>query len=332
MRLAAYPRFPLVTGPTPLQRARRLEQALGAESPRIYIKRDDLTGLAYGGNKARKLEYLVADALAQRATVLVSEGATQSNHARTTAAAAVLAGLKCVLILDARNGAEEQGNLLLDRLMGADVRIVAGKDERITAMAAIADELRDAGESPYVIPTGGSVPLGSLGYVRATLELNVQLLEIGETPSRVYFPTGSQGTLAGLVAGARLFSSSWTPFAVAVEATEREIRDDAVPHVDGTLDLLEASHRAIAPEEICIDAGFVGQGYGIPTEAGLEAIHLLARNEAVFLDPVYTGKAMSALIAHVRSGAFSPEESIVFLHTGGTPSLFVHRDLLLEGL
>lgn len=331
MRLAAYPRFPLVTGPTPLQRAERLERALGPESPRIYIKRDDLTGLAYGGNKARKLEYLVADALAHRATVLVTEGVTQSNHARMTAAAAVLAGLKCVLILDARNGAEDQGNLLLDRMMNAEIRIVPGPQERIEAMAGIADDLREAGESPYIIPTGGSVPLGSLGYVRATLELDSQLLEIGETPRRLYFPTGSQGTLAGLVAGAKLFSSAWTPFAVAVEGNEREIREDAVPHVEGTLDLLR-SNVTVAAEEICIEAGFAGAGYGIPTREGLEAIHLLARTETIFLDPVYTGKAMSALIAHVRSGSFSPEESIVFLHTGGTPSLFVHRDLLIESL
>ena len=332
MRLAAYPRFPLVTGSTPLQRAERLERALGPDAPRIYIKRDDLTGLAYGGNKARKLEYLVADALSHRATVLVTEGVTQSNHARMTAAAALLAGLKCVLILDARNGAEEQGNLLLDRLMGAEVRIVPGRQERIDAMASIADELRDAGESPYVVPTGGSVPLGSLGYVRAAHELDTQLLEIGEAPNRLYYPTGSQGTLAGLVAGARLFSSSWAPWAIAVEGTEQEIRDDAVPHVAGTLELLGAGHQAVAPDDICIDAGFAGDGYGIPTEAGLEAIHLLARTEAIFLDPVYTGKAMSALIAHIRAGAFSPDESVVFLHTGGTPSLFVHRDLLLEGL
>lgn len=331
MRLAAFPRFPLVTGSTPLQRAERLERALGPDSPRIYIKRDDLTGLAYGGNKARKLEYLVADALAHRATVLVTEGVTQSNHARMTAAAAVLAGLKCVLILDARNGAEEQGNLLLDRMMGAEIRIVPGQQERIDAMASIASELREAGESPYIIPTGGSVPLGSLGYVRATMELDGQLLELGEAPGRLYFPTGSQGTLAGLVAGAKLFNSSWRPMAIAVEGTEREIREDAVPHVQGTFEMLQ-SRETVAPDDICIDAGFSGAGYGIPTKEGVEAIHLLARTETIFLDPVYTGKAMSALIAHVRSGSFSPEESVVFLHTGGTPSLFVHRDLLIEGL
>jgi D-cysteine desulfhydrase family pyridoxal phosphate-dependent enzyme len=329
MRLAAFPRFPLLSGPTPLQRAERLERALGPESPRIYIKRDDLTNLAYGGNKARKLEYLVADALAKGATVLVTEGVTQSNHARMTAAAAVLAGLKCVLILDDRNGVDDQGNLLLDRLMGAEVRVVSGREGRRAAMETIGDELRAAGEVPYVVPTGGSVPLGSLGYVRAAYELQSQLFDIEETPARVYFPNGSSGTFAGMVAGAKVFNVAWDPIAVSVEGEEAEMRRDAYPQVVGTLELLGTPVTA-KPEDLHIAHGFQGAGYGIPTEAGIEAIHLLARTEAIFLDPVYTGKAMSALLSHVRNGQFSPDESIVFIHTGGTPSVFVHRDLLLQ--
>ena len=331
MRLASFPRFPLLSGPTPLQRAERLERALGPQSPRIYIKRDDLTGLAYGGNKARKLEYLVADALGQNATVLVTEGVVQSNHARMTAAAAVLAGLKSYLILDARNGQDEQGNLLLNRLMGAECGIVPTAEERIVGRTAVPAMLRERGERPYFIPTGGSNALGSLGDVRATHELDAQLLELGVEPESVYFPTGSQGTLAGLVVGAKLLGSSWTPLAVGVEGDEQELRADAAPLVNKTLELVEAG-VSIAPEEIAIEGNFSGAGYGIPTEAGLEAIHLLARTEAIFLDPVYTGKAMSALIAHVREERYTPAQSIVFIHTGGTPSLFVHRDLLLESL
>lgn len=331
MRLASYPRFPLVNEPTPLQRAERLEQALGPNSPRIYIKRDDLTGLAYGGNKARKLEYLVADALEQGATVLVTEGATQSNHARMTAAAAVLAGLKCVLILDARNGAIEDGNLLLDRMMGADVRIFPTGEERKAAMQSIGDELRAQGETPYVVPTGGSVPMGSLGYVRATVELESQLLDLGEVPSRVYFPNGSEGTLAGIVAGAKVLGVSWQPLPVAVEGSAQAMVNAAMPIIEGTLELL-GSGRSVDPAEITIEDRFTGAGYGIPTDEGMEAINLLARNEAIFLDPVYTGKAMSALIAHIREAVFSPDESVVFIHTGGTPSLFVHRELILSRL
>ena len=330
MRIASFPRFQLVTGITPLQRAARLEAALGTGSPRIYIKRDDLTGLAYGGNKARKLEYLVADAIAQNATVLVTEGAVQSNHARMTAAAAVLAGLKSYLILDARNGQEEQGNLLLDRLMGAECGICATVEERIEARTAVPEMLRARGERPYVIPTGGSNALGSLGYIRAARELDAQLTEIGEDPSSVYFPSGSQGTLAGMVVGARVFGSVWNPVGVAVSGDSRGMLDGATTLIEQTLALIESDLR-ITVEDNIVDGNFAGEAYGIPTEAGLEACHLLARTEAIFLDPVYTGKAMSALIAHVRAGRFSPDESIVFIHTGGTPSIFVHRDMLLAG-
>ncbi|HEX5498827.1 MAG TPA: pyridoxal-phosphate dependent enzyme, partial [Thermomicrobiales bacterium] len=193
MRLATLPRFPLCQLPTPLHRAERLEAALGPAAPRIYLKRDDLTGLAFGGNKGRKLEYLVADALARGATTLVTEGAAQSNHARMTAAAAAIAGLRCVLVLDARNGADLAGNLLLDRLFGAETRLVAGTSERRAEMARIGDELRAAGEVPAVIPTGGSVPLGAAAYVAATLELAQHLHDIGEAPRRLYVATGSQG-------------------------------------------------------------------------------------------------------------------------------------------
>ena len=203
MRLATLPRYPLATLPTPLQRARNLEKALGPLTPRIYLKRDDLTGLAFGGNKARKLEYLLADALANEATTLVTEGAVQSNHARITAAAAAIAGLRSVLVLDARHGSEVAGNLFLDHLLGAEVRIVSDKATRTALMASIGDELRAAGERPYVIPTGGSVPIGAAGYVAMVAELVAQLVSAGEAPSRLYFPTGSLGTQAGLVVGAR---------------------------------------------------------------------------------------------------------------------------------
>ena len=185
MRLATIPRYPMTTIPTPLTRARNLEVALGRRAPRIYLKRDDLTGLAFGGNKARKLEYLVADALAMGSTVLVTEGAVQSNHARMTAAAAAIAGLRAVLVLDARNGAVLAGNLLLDRLLGAEVRIVPDKEARVAEMQRIGDELEAAGERPYVIPTGGSVPLGAVAYVAMVQELLAQLLVVSEAPSRL---------------------------------------------------------------------------------------------------------------------------------------------------
>lgn len=323
--LEGFPRFPLAFLPTPLVRAPRLERALGPDAPEIWIKRDDMTGLAFGGNKTRKLEYLTGDALKSGATVLISEGAAQSNHARQTAAAAALAGLKCVLVLDTRRGSALTGNLLLDRLLGADVRLVGGSDERGTVMAEVVRELESAGEAPYLIPTGGSVPLGALGYVRCVHELSAQIDEIGIAPSRLYFPTGSQGTQAGLEAGAIVFDVGFEVRGVAVEATTAELRKEAVPITNETLALL-GSERVVTPEEISIDDRQVGEGYAIPTGGGMEAIGLLARTEAIILDPVYTGKAMAGLIADVRSGELTRDDRVVFLHTGGGPSVFANLE------
>jgi D-cysteine desulfhydrase family pyridoxal phosphate-dependent enzyme len=321
MRLATLPRYPLATLPTPLQRARNLEVALGPRCPRIYLKRDDLTGLGFGGNKARKLEYLLADALANDATILVTEGAVQSNHARITAAAAVIARLRSVLVLDARHGSDVAGNLLLDHLLGAQVRIVPDKAARSRLMASIGDELRAAGERPYVIPTGGSVPIGAAGYVAMVAELLAQLVTAGEDPSRLYFPTGSLGTQAGLVVGVRAFSAPFAVYGVAVEHPVEQLIADGVTLANGTAELLGISQRFSATD-ITIDGAFIGAAYGVPTEEGIEAIRLLARTEAVFLDPVYSGKAMAALISHARDGQLNPNEAVVFLHTGGGPSLF----------
>ena len=321
MWLATLPRFNLTTLPTPPQRARNLEVTLGPRSPRIYLMRDDLTGLAFGGNKARKLEYLLGDALSNQATVLVTEGAAQSNHARITAAAAAIAGLRSVLVLDARHGSEIAGNLLLDHLLRADVRIVPDKAARTALMASMGEELRVAGERPYVIPTGGSVPVGAAGYVAMVAELLAQLMSAGEAPSRLYFPTGSLGTQAGLVVGARAFSAPFVVYGVAVEHPVEQLVADGVALANDTADLLGIG-RQFTAADITIDGAFIGADYGVPTEEGTEAIRLLARTEAVFLDPVYSGKAMAALIGHVRSGALDPNEAVIFLHTGGGPSLF----------
>src|SRR5687768_15405814 len=265
MRLATLPRYPLATLPTPLQRARNLEAALGPRCPRIYLKRDDLTGLAFGGNKARKLEYLVADALANEATTLVTEGAVQSNHARITAAAATIAGLRSVLVLDARHGSEVAGNLLLDHLLGAEVRIVPDKVARTELMAAIGAELRAAGERPYLIPTGGSVPIGATGYVTMVAELLGQLVTAAEAPSRLYFATGSLGTQAGLVVGARAFSAPFAVYGVAVEHPVEQLIADGVALANGTAALLR-SDECFNATDISIDGAFIGADYGVPTE------------------------------------------------------------------
>ncbi len=331
MRLATLPRYHLAMLPTPLQRVRNLEAALGPRCPRIYLKRDDLTGLAFGGNKARKLEFLVAGALAQNATVLVTEGAVQSNHARLTAAAAAVAGLKAVLVLDARAGAVVAGNLLLDHLLGADVRIVHDKTARAAAMADLDAELRAAGERPYLIPTGGSVPLGALGYVAMVEELQDQLLAAREAPSRLFFASGSAGTHAGLAVGARAFAAPFRLQAISDGDPRAELASRAARLAAATADLLGFS-TVFAASEMDVDDRFVGLGYGIRTEAGLEAIRLLARTEAVFLDPVYTGKAMAGLIDHARRALLGADDTVVFVHTGGLPALFAFKDGLLAAL
>jgi len=328
VKLATLPRFPLATLPTPLQRMRRLEAAIGTHAPRIYFKRDDLTGLAFGGNKARKLEYLVADALATGASLLVTEGAAQSNHARMTAAAANLAGLKSLLVLDARNGAETAGNLLLDYLLGADVHIVETADDRAATIERLTADLRRRGETPYLIPTGGSVPLGAVGYVAAVAEITSQLIALGEAPQRLYHATGSLGTQAGLAVGARAYSASFAVHGVAVSHGAEAMIERGVGLANATADLIGLA-IAVDDDDLRITGDFVGERYGVPTAEGIAMIQLLARTESILLDPVYTSKAMAALLADIRRGEIDPAGSVIFLHTGGGPALFAHGDRLL---
>ena len=321
MPVSDLPRYPLAQLPTPLKRALNLEAALGPTAPRIYIKRDDLTGLAFGGNKVRKLEFLLADALDQGATTLITEGAAQSNHARATAAAAVVAGLRSVLVLDTRNGAEIVANLLLDHLMGAEVRLVSSPTARKPLMEDVASQLARTGERAYIIPTGGSVPLGAAGYVAAVAELQEQLAEVGEAPVSLYAATGSFGTQAGLMAGARISGSSFTVTGVAVQPITDTALAECSQLATDTASLVGES-ITFTPEDVVLIDGFHGDRYGAPTTAGRVAIELLARTEAVFLDPVYSGKAMAALLTHIGQGKFSPDDAVVFLHTGGGPTVF----------
>lgn len=329
MNLDGIPRLPLCQLPTPLQRAERFEAALGPRAPRIYLKRDDLTGLAFGGNKARKLEYLCAGARNAGATHVITEGAAQSNHARMTAAAAAALGFGCTLVLDARNGADVEGNLLLDHLFGANVRIVPDATARAATMADAAEAVRKSGGVPYVIPTGGSVPLGAAGYARAAVEIAAQCRASGEAPIRLYTATGSLGTQAGLLVGSRAVAAPWTVHGVAVSLPAEPFVPGAANLANGTAALLGVP-TDFGPEDAIVDAAHVGEAYGKRTPGGLDAIRLLARSEGILLDPVYSGKAMAALIADVRAGQIPADESVVFLHTGGGPSLFAHGAALLS--
>jgi L-cysteate sulfo-lyase len=328
--LARQPRLPLAHLPTPLLDAVRLRHALGGPSrcPRILIKRDDLTALGLGGNKARKLEYLVADAQASGATTLITTGAVQSNHARMTAAAACVAGMRSVLVLTATS--EEPplaGNLLLDRLYGATVRLVpsvdpmlaVGQDEAVVA-EVVAEELAQ-GRTPYVIPVGGSSGVGVLGYVGGTAELVEQLAAMNVSPRRLYFASGSRGTQAGLTLGAKLCEASYEVYGVAVSAGEPEKIERARRIANEAAARLNLPERLDLPD-LVTDQAFIGDGYGIPTDGGLEAIAVTAQSEAIVLDPCYTSKGMAALIEHVRSGELSASDTVVFLHTGGMPAIF----------
>lgn len=310
----------IATLPTPLLPAPRVSETLGG--PRIYIKRDDLTGLALGGNKTRKLEYLIADAKKQGATHLITVGAAQSNHVRQTAAAARLAGMQAVLVLESSVPEPEvQGNLLLDVLLGAEYHVIESVAERDDAIDSISGELRSRGSIPYVIPVGGSNGVGALGYVAAMLELSYQLWEQAVDPVAMYFGSGSGGTQAGIELGASLFGLNFDIRGVMVspniEAKKAQI--DRIVHE--ACELMSISNP-VSMEDVTLLEGFYGAGYGAPTSEGLEAISLLARTEGILLDTVYTAKAFSGMVAEIRDGRYGQDDAVVFLHTGGSPALF----------
>ncbi len=289
-----------------------------------------------GGNKARKLEYCVADALAADATHLVTVGATQSNHARMTAAAARLAGMRCVLVLTAAGAQAPQGNLFLDQLLDAELHFVApgpvalGPNPHEDAcVAAVMRRLEQQGGRPYFVALGASTPLGVVGYVEAMRELTRQCADLGGSapPARLYFAAGSRGTQAGIVLGSILHCAPWTAHGIAVSPGDPDKTERAVELAAGAAELL-GTHVRLTRDQIITHQEFYGAGYAVPTEEGDAAVRLVARTEAIFLDPVYTGKAMAGLIAHVQRGDIDQERPIIFLHTGGLPGLFAQADRL----
>lgn len=325
VQIARLPRVRLACLPTALEELPNLSRALGG--PRIFIKRDDNTGLAVGGNKARKLEFLVADALAKGADTLITTGGPQSNHCRMTAAAARKAGLRAVLLLTGLPVDTYLGNLLLDSILGAEVRFTAaGTPEEVEAgLQQIATELREQGARPYVIPLGGSNALGAVGYVTSLLETVTQATAAGIAFDRAYVASGSAGTQAGLELGARMVAPGLVVQGISVSRPSELLRALVACHANACAQLLGVP-TAFAAAEIRVDDRYVGPGYAQITPGGIEAIELLGRTEGIILDPVYTGKAMAGLIDHIRQGLVGPDETVVFFHTGGSPALNVYTE------
>jgi len=344
-RLDAIPRIPLSHLPTPLEEMKGVSRKL--EGVTLYVKRDDQTGLAFGGNKARKLEHLMADVVARGADSVVTWAGVQSNWCRQVAAACARLGIRPVLVLLRKPGIplEEDGNLLLDRLFNAEIRVVdapEGKSflelENVKELVQpVMEEERAAGRTPYLAPVGGSLlegdmirPLGALGYVRAFAEIMEQASDMGFTPDTVLLATGSAGTQAGLLVGAKILSPSTRVVGISVAGSTEDVSGYVKSIAAATLDELDAPGPVMDDEVVVLD-DYLAEGYGVLNDQITQAIGLVAREEGLLLDPVYTGKSMAGLLDLAGKGFFQDGEKVVFIHTGGTPAIFPYREGLLQG-
>ncbi|MDW4499373.1 D-cysteine desulfhydrase [Sulfitobacter sp. D35] len=324
MHLARFPRLFVAHLPTPLERLDRLSDALGG--PEIWIKRDDCTGLSTGGNKTRKLEFLMAEAVGAGAETVITQGATQSNHARQTAAFAARLGLRCHIVLEDRTGSTDRnyttnGNVLLDHLHGATTETRPGGGDFNALIEEIAEARRADGEKVYVIPGGGSNATGALGYVNCAIEMLGQFNDRGLQVDRLVTATGSAGTQAGLVTGLKGTNAQIPLLGIGVRAPREKQEANVFALAQKTAEKLGCP-GIVARGDVVANCEYVGEGYGIPTADGIAAIRMFAELEGILLDPVYSAKAAAGLIDLVRKGRFGRDERIVFLHTGGAAALF----------
>lgn len=330
MLLSRFPRVSLAHLPTPLEHLPRLTKHLGG--PDIYVKRDDCTGLGTGGNKTRKLEFLMADAMQKDADVIITQGAVQSNHARQTAAAACKLGMACELIFEKRvsdphDAYLNSGNVLLDRMFGANLSEVDKGSDMDAAMEAVAADLRKQGKNPYIVVGGGSNPIGALGYVDCALECMSQANREGIVIDHIVHATGSAGTQAGLVVGLKASNANIPLLGIGVNAPKVEQEEKVYKLAVETAEFVGAP-GVVARVDVIANCDYVGEGYGIPTEGMNEAVMLLARLEGLLFDPVYSGKGLAGMIDLIGKGFFSDSRNIVFVHTGGSAGLFGYSDLL----
>jgi D-cysteine desulfhydrase family pyridoxal phosphate-dependent enzyme len=328
-------RIPLAHLPTPIERLERISALLGG--PQLLIKRDDQTGLALGGNKTRKLEYLMADAMAQKSDVILTAGAAQSNHCRQTAAAATKLGMQCILVLGGSEPDVPNGNLLLDKMLSAEIEWT-DKEHRMERMEEIAGQMRRAGRRPYVIPYGGSNGIGAQGYVAAMQEALEQLAEMGQHVHTMVVPSSSGGTQAGLALGARLSGFDGEIIGISIDKGERGLtryEAELAALANATAQAMGVTTRML-PEEFHVEYGYLGGGYGVVGALEREAISLMARHEGIILDPVYTGRAFGALIDMIRKHSleFKSDDkraAVLFWHTGGAAACFAYAGELVDG-
>ena len=332
MNLAKFPRRRYTAGQTPIEKAHRFSEAL--DGPDIYIKRDDLLGLSAGGNKTRKLEFLVADALAQGADTLITCGAVQSNHCRLTLSAAVKEGLKCRFVLEERVPGsfdpKASGNIFLYNLLGIEeIKVVQAGSDLMAEMEQVAEELAAEGRKGYIIPVGGSNAIGATGYVACAQEILDQTFELGLNIDALVCASGSAGTQAGLVTGFYGCNMNIPVVGINVSRAKEEQEEIVYGLVRETADHVGVKSE-IPRDAVNCFGDYVGPGYSLPTPEMAEAVKLVARTEGILLDPVYTGKTMAGLISLVRQGYFKKESNILFVHTGGSPALYVYADYLLS--
>ena len=329
MHLAKFPRLRFAHLPTPLEPMANLSRLL--DGPNIWVKRDDCTGLAGGGNKTRKLEFLMADAEQQGADTIITQGAVQSNHARQTAAIAAKLGYECYLLLENRTGSDDldflaNGNVLLDDIYNARLSDFPAGTDMNQEMLSLSEELRAAGKKPYIIPGGGSNRIGALGYVNAAYELVGQCNDQGLKVDQIVHATGSTGTQAGLVTGLTAIHSGIDLMGISVRAPKEAQEENVYRLACETAEFIGSS-AALNRSDVVANSDYVGEGYGMPTDGMIEAVEMTARHESILLDPVYSGKGMAGLIDLVRQGFYRREENIVFIHTGGAQALSGYRSL-----
>ncbi|HZX46246.1 MAG TPA: D-cysteine desulfhydrase [Clostridia bacterium] len=328
MNLSKFPRRRYTQYATPIEKLERLSGILGG--PTVYMKRDDLLGLAGGGNKTRKLEFLMADALSKGADTVITCGAVQSNHCRLTLAAAVKEGLRCRLVLEQRvPGSYDRyasGNNFLFHLLGVEaVHVVEGGSDMMAEMQRVADELREQGRKPYIIPGGGSNEIGALGYVACAQEMLQQLFEMELSIDHIIVTSGSTGTHAGVLTGIIGQNAHIPVTGIGINRRKGPQTEAVYALCSALASKLELKY-APAREDVIVFDDYIGEGYSRPTKEMIEAVKLVARTEAILLDPVYTGKAMAGMIDLIKKGYFGDAKNILFLHTGGSPALYAYTE------